>query len=60
MGTGQVLLNFGQSTKETNRSPVGASLLAKAVFHSTLMLNMTASSRASSLPQGFASGYKVW
>ncbi|TPG76085.1 hypothetical protein EAH74_30015 [Pseudomonas mandelii] len=30
--------------------PVGASLLAKAVVHSTSMLNVMASSRAGSLP----------
>ncbi|KAB0513138.1 hypothetical protein F7R05_13830 [Pseudomonas koreensis] len=34
------------------RSPVGASLLAKAVCQSPTMLNVMASSRAGSLPQG--------
>ncbi|PWE42877.1 hypothetical protein C9I50_09465 [Pseudomonas prosekii] len=41
-----------QSAK-TTQSPVGASLLAIAAAQSTSILNVTPSSRASSLPQGF-------
>ena len=37
-------------------TPVGASLLAKAIYHSISMLKVLASSRAGSLPQGICSG----
>ncbi|TWS04202.1 hypothetical protein FJD35_30110 [Pseudomonas mandelii] len=37
----------------TPQSPVGASLLAKAAWQSTSMLNVLASSRAGSLPHWF-------
>ena len=40
-------------TLKSKSNPVGASLLAMAASHSTLMLNGRASSRAGSLPQGF-------
>jgi hypothetical protein len=43
-----------------NKKPVGASLLAMAAGQSKSMLNVTPSSRASSLPQVTALGGKDW
>jgi hypothetical protein len=37
-------------------TPVGASLLAKAIYHSISMLKVLASSRAGSLPQEICGG----
>ena len=42
----------GLKTLNVQRPPVGASLLAIAAYQSTNMLNLMASSRAGSLPQG--------
>ncbi|TFB45170.1 hypothetical protein E3W21_02320 [Pseudomonas sp. F01002] len=39
---------------KTCSNPVGASLLAIAIYHSTSLLNVKPLSRASSLPQGNA------
>ncbi|PKH77179.1 hypothetical protein CXF97_24685 [Pseudomonas sp. Choline-02u-1] len=47
-----VILVYGHNLSIDTAS-VGASLLANASGQSTVMLNVPASSRASSLPQGF-------
>ncbi|MCE6979284.1 hypothetical protein EI534_18270 [Pseudomonas frederiksbergensis] len=39
---------------------MGASLLAKAVCHSTLMVNVMAPSRASPLPQGIFGAHTIY
>src|SRR5471032_819413 len=44
---------------DRHRTTVGAGLLAKAVNQATLMLDVTASSRASPLPQGLGS-HALW
>ncbi|TPG97972.1 hypothetical protein EAH72_03275 [Pseudomonas caspiana] len=45
--------------KPPGANPVGASLLAMASCHSTSMLNVRPSSRASSLPQGLRLSWAV-
>jgi hypothetical protein len=45
------IVRFSDKLRVRHQAPVGASLLAKAVLHSTLMLAGTPSSRASPLPQ---------
>src|SRR5689334_7946711 len=47
-------IDLRMENSSTTQSPVGASLLAMAEYQATLMLDMPASSRASSLPQGYA------
>ena len=46
----------GQIDFQQHVTPVGASLLAKAIYHSISMLKVLASSRAGSLPQGICGG----
>src|SRR5476649_1858512 len=54
------VLNSGTRSYEQPETNVGASLLAISVCQSTRMLNFRASSRASSLPQGFIGVAEIW
>ncbi|RON53971.1 hypothetical protein BK665_13540 [Pseudomonas frederiksbergensis] len=51
-------MTSGRTNHKQHKSPVGAGLLAKAAYQSTLMSADSPLSRASPLPQGVGGGCK--